>query len=109
MDRMTWYEAKEYLCNYNERHGFNRKGNNKYCKMVAVISQDSFDKEYSLEERSYIYTNDNKAFLSNMGGYSIFANSMDGSDFVRLEQYVIDEGNKNGWKVEYCYILSEDD
>lgn len=106
MEQMNWYEAKEYLCNYNKKHGYTSKGNEKKCTMVAVISVDSFDKEYSLEERSYVFTSDNKAFLPNMGGYSIFSNSMDGSDNgVRLEYYVEDSKT---WKVEYCYILSED-
>lgn len=51
------------------------------------------------------FTNDNKAFIDGMGGYSIFANSLDGSDIgVRLEQYV----EYGDWKVDYCYILQED-
>ena len=45
--------------------------------------------------------------LDNLG-YSIFATSLDGTDFVRLENYLADEGNKDGWKVEYCYIKQED-
>ena len=50
MEQMNWYEAKEYLCNYNKKHGYTSKGNENKCTMVAVISADSFDKEYSLEE-----------------------------------------------------------
>lgn len=108
MEHMTWYEAKKYLTEYNRKYNVETKGRTeKTCKMVAVISEDSFEKEYSLEERSYIFTNDNKAFIDGMGGYSIFSYSMDGSDIgVRLELYV--EGAKPSWKVEYCYILSED-
>lgn len=107
MERMTWYEAKHYLTEYNRKHNTVRKNGmcENICKMVAVISEDSFDKEYTLEERSYIFTNDNKAFIDDMGGYSIYARCMDGSDQgIRLERYV-DYGN---WKVEYCYILKED-
>ena len=101
MERMTWWEAHNYLSEYNRKNNVTSKGScEKKCKMVAVISADSFDKEYSLEARSYIFSNDNKAFIDGMGGYSIFAGSMDDSDpCVRLEQYV--EGPNPAWKVEY--------
>ena len=51
-------------------------------------------------------SSDNKAFQPNMGGYSIFASSIDGSDpMVRLESYMAAEkGGKDGWKVERCYM-----
>ena len=109
MQKMTWFEATEYLRNYNKEHGYTTKGTmDCICHMVAVISEDSFTQPYTLEERSYEFTNDNKAFLNNYG-YSIFANSLDGTDLgVRLEMYVENEGNKDGWKVDYCYIKSED-
>lgn len=111
MEKMTWQEAHKYLCDFNKKHNIDCKGiAGPRCTMIAVISQDSFDEKYSLEERSYVYNNDNKAFMSRMGGYSIFASNLDGSDVgVRLEQYIEDEGNPGGWKVEYCYIKSEDD
>lgn len=50
-----------------------------------VFSPASFDKEYSVESRTYAVSSDNKAFRPNMGGYSIYASSLDGSDpCVRL-------------------------
>lgn len=110
MERMTYQEAKEYLIRYNEQNGYTTKGMEKHCTMIAVIDQKSFKKEYSLESRSYEFTNDNKAFLPSNLGYSIFASSLDGTDpYVRLEQYLKEEqGGKDGWIVEYCYIKSED-
>ena len=36
-----------------------------------VFSPASFDKEYSVESRTYAVSSDNKAFRPNMGGYSI--------------------------------------
>lgn len=43
-----------------------------------------------------------------MTGYSIYADSLDCTDDgVRLEQYMVEEGNSNGWKVEDCYILEQ--
>lgn len=106
MEKMTWSEANDYLTEYNRKLGYTHKGNEKVCTMVAVISEDSFNQPYTLEERSYKFTSDNKAFLPNIG-YSIFASSLDGSDVgVRLEQYV--GTGKDDWKVDYCYIMSED-
>ena len=72
-----------------------------------VFTEDSFEKPYSLESRSYVVSSDNKAYRPCMGRYSIFAHSLDGSDpQVRLEAYMAEErGGKDGWKVEYCYLM----
>lgn len=71
-----------------------------------VFTEDSYTKPYSLESRTYRVSSDNKAFLPNMGGYSIFGSAIDGSDpLVRLERYMREEhGGADGWKVDYCYI-----
>lgn len=110
MQKMTWYEAKDYMRDYNRRNNITSKSSDgPTCIMVAVISEDSFDKEYSLEERSYRFSNKEKAFISGMSGNSIFADSLDGSDRgVRLECYLNEEGNKDCWKVEYVYIQLEE-
>lgn len=75
-----------------------------------VMSPASFEKEYSLESRTYVVSSDNKAFQPNMGGYSIFAVALDGSDAgVRLEQYMASEyGGKDGWQIERCYMMSDE-
>ena len=82
-----------------ESHGEHLEG-------CVVFTQDSFNKEYSLESRTYKISSDNKAYQSTMRGYSIFASSLDGSDRgVRLDAYMTDEhGGKDGWKVERCYM-----
>lgn len=71
-----------------------------------VFTEDSFDKSYSLESRTYRVSSDNKAYRPNMGGYSIFGWALDGSDpGVRLEAYMAAEkGGPSGWKVDYCYV-----
>ena len=71
-----------------------------------VFSEDSFTVPYSEEARTYVVSSDNKAFQPNMGGYSIYASSLDGTDpMVRLEGYMRDEkGGKDGWKIERCYM-----
>lgn len=75
-----------------------------------VFSPASFDQEYSLESRTYVVSSDNKAFIPNMGGYSIYASSLDGSDrFVRLEWYMASEqGGKDGWQIERCYMSADE-
>lgn len=73
-----------------------------------IFTEDSFDKPYSLLSRTYSVNSDNKAFLPNMGGYSIFASCLDWIDqHVRLEWYMAEEGNAGGWKVQTCYILEQ--
>ncbi len=71
-----------------------------------VFTDDSFDKPYTEEQRTYVVSSNNKAFIEGMGGYSIYASSLDGSDkCVRLEAYMADEhGGKDGWKIEKCYV-----
>ena len=71
-----------------------------------VFTEDSFTRPYSLEARTYRVSSDNKAYLPNMGGYSIYGSAVDGTDpLVRLEGYMAAEkGGKNGWKVDYCYL-----
>jgi hypothetical protein len=55
--------------------------------------------DYPLESRSYEFRSDEKYFLPEMGGNSIFATSLDGSDRnVRLDHYL------HMWKVDYCYL-----
>ena len=101
---MSWQEAVQYLTEFNKKHDICVKGEKPAtCVMVAVISQDSFTREYSLESRSYVFTNHNKFFIPSNIGRSIFASSLAGDDVnIRLEQHVPDS-----WKVEYCYIKEE--
>lgn len=73
---------------------------------VIVFKNESFEKDYSVEERSYIVSSDNKAFNPNACGYSLYGSSLDGSDIgVRLEQYMAYKTGVKGWEVEYCYFL----
>ena len=62
------------------------------------------------ERQGQHLTSNNKAFQPNMGGYSIYASSLDGSDpLVRLEQYMAAErGGKDGWQVERCYMMADE-
>lgn len=44
---------------------------------------DSFSTAYSERSRTYAVSSDNKAFQPNMGGYSIYARCLDGTDPLR--------------------------
>lgn len=72
-----------------------------------IFTEDSFDKPYPLIGRTYGVSSDNKAFRPDLGGYSIFAYCLDptSDQGVRLDWYMADEGNDDGWKVQDCYIL----
>lgn len=99
----TWNEAIELMRKFNEENGYTTKGNKEHMYMVVVITESSFDKPYTLTERSYVFSNDNKAFFPNMYGNSIFADCLDERDLgVRLDLYIPKE-----WKVEYCYIVED--
>ena len=74
-----------------------------------MFTEDSWETKYSLESRSYEIGSDNKAFMPNMSGYSIYGSSLDRTDIgVRLEAYMAEErGGTDGWKVDYCYMVEE--
>ena len=76
-----------------------------------VFTEDGFTTPYSLTERTYTVSSDNKAYQPNKSGYSIYGSCADGTDaMVRLEQYMAAElGGKDGWKVDYCYMASNID
>ncbi len=75
-----------------------------------VFTEESFTSPYSEESRTYCVSSDNKAFIPGMGGYSIYASCLDGTDpCVRLEQYMAAEkGGRDGWQVERCYCMSDE-
>ena len=112
MKKLTYAELRSILCSHNSNNGIQSKGaDKKPIYGVIVFREDNWPEyEYSLESRSYRVSSDNKAFIPNMGGYSIFASSLDGSDpCVRLETYMAEEhGGENGWEVDYCYLEGED-
>lgn len=72
----------------------------------VVFTEDSFAGPYPLLSRTYLVSSDNKGFRPNMFSSSVFAYCLDGTDQgVRLDWYMADEGNTDGWKVQDCYIL----
>lgn len=69
-----------------------------------VFTEDSFDKYYSKESRTYIFTQNNKWFNKVAAGCSLFASCLDGTDQgVNLKYYFGD------WKIEECGFAWEED
>lgn len=105
MKHLSYSEFTKKMREFNETHNWAKES----IEGVIVFTEDSFSKEYSLEERSYVVSSNSKAWISSMGGYSIFGSSLDGSDVcVRLDYLMASErGGELGWKVDYCYFLEE--
>ena len=82
---------------------------NKFKKAVIVFTEDSFDKQYPVESRSYEVSSDAKAFSKTASGFSLFSHCLDGTDKgVNLVNYMFYcENPKDNWKVEYCYIIEQ--
>ena len=75
---------------------------------IVVFKSESFSKDYSLKERSYLICRDNKWFNPAMIGRSLFGNCLDGKDKgVRLDWYMYD--TEHPWIIDYCYIISEEE
>lgn len=74
-----------------------------------IFTEDSFTKEYPLLSRTYCVSIDNKGFRPHMFSNSTFAYCLDktSDQGVRLDWYMAEEGNADGWKVEDCYILEQ--
>lgn len=101
---MTYQELKKYFrhheSTYPESH------------LTAYITFSSFGpletRTFSNRGRTYAVSSNCKAFIPNMGGYSIFGTALDGSDNgVRLDYYMQEErAGKDGWQVNDCCILA---
>lgn len=65
---------------------------------------------YPERSRTYEISSDNKAFRPSCCSASLFGSCLDGTDqMVRLDWYMKDFGNKNGWAVDYCYLKDADE
>ena len=101
--KISYKELKSLFRSHEELHdGTHLEG-------AIVFTEGSFKKKYPLKSRTYLVSSDNKAYQSNMGGYSIFSCAADGTDVgVRLDWYMQEEkGGSDGWKVDYCYLIPQ--
>jgi hypothetical protein len=103
MEKLTLAQLIDIVKEHNADHNIRQQyQDNAPLICVVVFKNDSWptrNEDYSLESRSYEFRSDEKYFLPSMGGCSLFANSLDGTDRnVRLERYLFQ------WKVDYCYV-----
>ena len=104
-ERMTWRELCDYIHEYNEKNQNEYNHINKRLVAAVVFSNDSptWDRhDYSEEDRTYKFGNGEKYWYGNLCGSSLFAVCPAESGLVRLDYYI------HEWKVEYCYIVSEE-
>lgn len=101
MEKITYKEMSRIF-----REHERTAGDGSHLTGCIVFTEDTFQRPYSEEARTYRVSSDNKAYIPNMGGYSIYGSAIDGSDpMARLEGYMAEEcGGRNGWKVDYCYL-----
>ncbi len=113
LNRAIREEETEVEMSYNEMvarfRNKERQKDKKHLTGYVVITEDSFEESYPVESRTYAVSSNNKAFQPNMGGYSIYASAIDGSDpMVRLERYLaVEKGGADGWKIERCYMKEQ--
>lgn len=99
---MTYQEMARRFCEVE-------KSREKSVDGYIVFTEDSFSQPYTEQQRTYVVSSNNKAYIPGMGGFSVYGSSLDGSDTnVRLERYMADlHGGKDGWKVERCYMKDD--
>lgn len=100
MKKISFGELRDRFHKHNEENGINSQFSDKNAiKGVIVFKESNWRKKYNEESRSYQVRSDNKYFLPTMGGNSLFASCLDGTDeCLRLDYYF------GRWEVEYCYI-----
>ena len=99
MNKISFHELYKRFLEHNKANNTSDQfGDNNSLTGVIVFKQSSFQQNYTEVERSYRFTSDNKYFMPNMGGSSLYANCLDGTDNgVRLDWYF------GKWKIDYCY------
>lgn len=100
MEKLTFKQLLEKINEHNKKNQIKTQysdSNPLIC--IAVIDNSSFTEEYPLESRSYKFRSDEKFFLPHMISNSIWAESLDKTDYIRLDYYL------NHWKIEYFYII----
>ena len=109
LNRAIYAEPETVEMSYAEMTQRFREAENNHEEHLTgyiVFTEDSFDKPYSEESRTYVISSGNKAFQPGMGDYSIFGSCLDGTDScIRLDRYMsAEKGGKDGWKIEKCYM-----
>ena len=104
MEKLTWSEVTDKMWKFNKDNDIKTKGyKGPTLEAVVVFTGKGMNRDdYTEVQRSYQFSNHNKAFLPNMISNSIFADCLDGTEHgVRLDWYI------HEWEVDYCYIVEQ--
>lgn len=94
MEKMDFAKFKEVMGEFQKQK--------KEVMGVIVFTEDSFDKPYDEQARSYEVSSMAKYFNPFAGGSGLAGDCLDGTDDgVRLDYYM----SVYGWEPEYCYIV----
>lgn len=97
VEKISFKEMCDVFKKQNEVNDFEKEYG------VIVFTKESFDKEYSVIERSYQVLSKCKFFNNKMLGNSLMGDCLDGKDYnVRLECYLDD------WEIDYCYFVDKE-
>lgn len=96
---MTYKELLKEMRKFNDKHGIERKVCDRHkedgtlIRMVGmvVLSNKNLKREFTKEERTYLFDNYNKALTSSDLGYSIFAHCEYDGDVMRIENLSNDD------------------
>lgn len=104
-NRITYPELRDLFVEHNKEHLGDP------LTAFIVFSESNWPNRYYPERsRTYEISSDNKAFRPSCCSASLFGSCLDGTDqMVRLDWYMNDFGNKNGWVVDYCYLNDADE
>ena len=98
MEKLTLKQVEELISKHNKEKGIKQQYSDKEpLRFVGVFKQENFNKEYTIEERSYQFRSDEKYFLPEMGGSSWYDHCIADDDTVRLDWY--------HWTAEYYYQI----
>lgn len=106
LPHLTFGELCDIFYKHNQENNITSQWEDKKAIQAVIVFKSSNwpDKKFTLEQRSYLIRSDDKYFVPGMGGNSIFASCLDGTDQgVRLDWYMFHNAPHN-WVVDYCYI-----
>lgn len=105
MKKYTFHEIRDMFYDFNEEHNNKSKDSTKeHLTAAAVLAPHVFREELrdnlTEEDRTYLFSTNNKMFLPNMCSNSCFSYcKMDKFDCIRLDYL---NANRD---IEYCYLL----
>ena len=108
---ISYYELAQKFHDHNVSNKISCKGTDKHpIYGVIVFDRCNYEKsDISLENRSWRISSDNKAYIPDQLGYSVFGENLKNKDWCRfnsLADAIKDQhGDQHGdLIVEYCYL-----